>query len=131
LHNIKHNKIMHEQVVLLTILAEEKPHLQEDERYVWRELGNNIYRLIVRFGFMEDPNIPELLARVKGVPVSFDPMRTSYFLGRENLVATRTPGMAMWRERLFASMNRNATSAVHFFCLPPNQVIELGATIEI
>ena len=131
LHNIKHNKIMHEQVVLLTIDVEEKPHLQDEERYVWRDLGQGIYRLIIRTGFMEDTNIPELLARLKDVPVSFDPKETSYFLGRENLVATALPGMALWRERLFAWMNRNATGAAVFFRLPPNQVIELGATIEI
>ena len=93
-------------------------------------LGYGIYRLVVRFGFIEDPNIPALLATVKG-PVTFDPMSTSYFLGRETLIATRAPGMAIWREKLFAWMMRNSSSASQFFCLPPNQVIELGAQIEL
>ena len=131
LHNIKHNKIMHEHVVLLTVDVEETPHLEDHERYEWRDLGQQMYRLVIRTGFMEDTNVPELLSRLPDAPVSFDARQTSYFLGRENLVATALPGMALWRERLFAWMNRNATSAVHFFCLPPNQVIELGATIEI
>jgi KUP system potassium uptake protein len=130
LHNVKHNKIVHQRVVLLSVNVEETASIVEEERFQWHDLGYGIYRLVVRFGFMEDPNIPALLARVKG-PVSFDPMATSYFLGRETLIATRQPGMAIWRERLFGWMMRNASSASQYFCLPPNQVIELGAQMEI
>jgi KUP system potassium uptake protein len=130
LHNVKHNKIVHKRVVLLTVNVEETAHVPEEERYQWHDLGYGIYRLVARFGFMEDPNIPDLLARVKG-PVSFDAMGTSYFLGRETVIATRAPGMAVWRERLFGWMMRNSSSASQYFCLPPNQVIELGAQMEI
>ena len=130
LHNIKHNKIVHEKVVLLSVNVEESPHLATDERIEWVELGEGVYRLIARFGFMEDPNIPALLEQIKG-PVSFDPMTTSYFLGRETLIPTEHPGMAIWREHLFASMTRNASSASAFFSLPPNQVIELGAQVRM
>ena len=130
LHNVKHNKIVHQRVVLLSVNVEETAYVAEEDRYQWHDLGYGIYRLVVRFGFMEDPNIPALLARVKG-PVPFDAMGTSYFLGRETLIATRAPGMAIWRERLFGWMMRNASSASGYFCLPPNQVIELGAQMEI
>ena len=130
LHNIKHNKVVHEKVVLLSVNVEETAHLADDERSEWVELGQGVYRLIVRFGFLEDPHIPALLERIKG-PVSFDPMTTSYFLGRETLIPTDHPGMAIWREHLFASMTRNASSASAFFSLPPNQVIELGAQVRM
>lgn len=130
LHNLKHNKVVHEKVVLLTVDVEETPTLSEEERYEWRDLGYGVYRLEVHFGFMEDPDLPALLARIKG-PVAFPPMATSYFLGRETLVPTKRPGMAIWREYLFAWMNRNSASASIFFSLPTNQVIELGAQVEM
>jgi len=132
LHNIKHNKIVHERVVLLTVDIEEKSQLDEAERHEWHDLGQGIYRLAIRFGFTEDPDIPLLLSRMGSTaPCSLDPMSTSYFLGRETLIATRRPGMALWREKLFAWMMRNSSSASQYFRLPPNQVIELGAQIEI
>ena len=89
-----------------------------------------MYRLTVRFGYMDDTNIPETLELAAG-PVKFNPMTTSYFLGRETLIPTRRPGMALWREKLFSWMMRNSSSASTFFCLPANQVIELGAQIEL
>jgi KUP system potassium uptake protein len=131
LHNIKHNKVVHKNVVLLTVDIEEKSHLGGEERYDWQELGQGVYRLRVRYGFMEDPDIPQLLESLQNVPVVFSTMTTSYFLGRETLIATRRPGMAIWREKLFAWMLRNASSAATFFGLPANQVIELGAQIEM
>jgi len=132
LHNIKHNKVVHKRVVLLTVDVEEQSQLNESERYEWHDLGLGIYRLSIRYGFTEDPNIPELLSRMgDAAPCSLDPMSTSYFLGRETLIATKRPGMALWREKLFAWMMRNSTSASQFFSLPANQVIELGAQIEL
>jgi KUP system potassium uptake protein len=131
LHNIKHNKIAHVRIVLLTIESEETPRLSDEERWTMKELGHGVYRLVLRFGFMEDPDIPAILHGVNEKWRLFDPMSTSYFLGRELLIATRRPGMAIWRERLFSSMMRNSTSASTFFHLPPNQVIELGEQIEI
>ena len=130
LHNIKHNKIVHEQVVLLSVVVEESSHLSAEERFEWTELGHGVYRLVLHFGFMEDPNLPEILGGIPG-PLRFDTMTTSYFLGRETLIPSSEPGMAMWREHLFAWMTRNATGAATFFSLPPNQVIELGAQVRM
>jgi len=131
LHNIKHNKVVHQRVVLMTIEVEETPHHPRAEAVQWEDLGQGLYRLVARFGFLDDTDLPSLLSQIEGLPFAFQPMSTSYFLGRENLIATRYPGMALWRERLFASMMRNATNAARFFNLPPNQVIELGAQIEL
>jgi len=130
LHNLKHNKVAHQTVVLLNVEVEETARVSEEQRYDWHDLGSGVYRLVVHVGFMEDPNLPELLSKVKG-PLTFPPMTTSYFLGRETLIATRAPGMAIWRDELFGWMMRNASSASQYFCLPPNQVIELGAQIEM
>ena len=131
LHNIKHNKVVHKRVIILTVNIEEIARLGDEERFEWRTLGNGIYRLILRFGFMEEPDLPATLERIETPPFALNPMAISYFLGRETLVATRRPGMALWRERLFAWMIRNSSSAAGFFCLPTNQVIELGAQIEM
>lgn len=130
LHNIKHNKIVHECVILLSVSAEETPRLNDSERVEWTDLGEGVWRLVARFGFMEDPNLPELLARIEG-PVRFNSMATSYFLGRETLIPTSGSGMSLWREYLFTWMARNAATASTFFSLPPNQVIELGAQVRI
>ena len=130
LHNIKHNKVVHERVVLLSVNVEETSHLSEGERFEWTELGRGVHRLVLRFGFMEDPDLPDVLAKIPG-PVSFNPMTTSYFLGRETLVAAPAKGMAAWRQQLFGWMTRNATSASSFFSLQPNQVIELGAQVRM
>src|SRR6185436_2917252 len=102
-----------------------------EERFEWKDLGWGVYRLSLHFGFMEDPNIPSMLERIGAEPVPFNPMTTSYFLGRETLIPTKQPGMAIWREHLFAWMTRNASSASIFFSLPANQVIELGAHVEL
>jgi KUP system potassium uptake protein len=131
LHNIKHNKVVHKRVIIVTVIIEETARLGDEERYEWRTLGNGVYRLILRFGFMEEPDLPATLERIEKPPFPLNPMAISYFLGRETLVATRRPGMALWRERLFAQMLRNSSSAAGFFCLPTNQVIELGAQIEM
>ncbi len=130
LHNIKHNKVVHERVVLLSVNVEESPHLDEAERAEWIDHGQGIHRLVVRFGFMEEPDLPALLERLPG-PFPFNAMSASYFLGRETVIPTRRQGMAIWREHLFVWMNRNASSASTFFSLPPNQVIELGAQVRI
>jgi KUP system potassium uptake protein len=131
LHNIKHNKVVHDKVVLLTVETEETSHLGADERFEWNELGHGVYRLLLRFGYMEDPDIPETLQKVESGPVTFNSMATSYFLGRETLIPTKRPGMAIWREHLFSWMMRNSSSASTFFSLPANQVIELGAQVEL
>jgi KUP system potassium uptake protein len=130
LHNLKHNKVLHERVVLLTVVTEEIPHI-ETGRVKFEPLDQGFYRMVVRYGFMEDPDIPEVLQSLAAKDLEVKPAETTYFLGRETLIATKRPGMAIWRERLFAWMMRNATSAAFFFRLPPNRVVELGAQIEM
>ena len=132
LHSLKHYKALHKQVILLTVLTEEVSHLREDERLQFEDLGEGIYRITCRYGYMEVADIPALLERVsKKHRIAIPAMDTTYFLGRETLIVTsRESGMATWREKLFASMMRNAESAARFFRLPPNRVVELGAQIE-
>ena len=131
LHNLKHNKVLHEKVVLLTLVTEEVPYVSDEEQTEVRVLGAGLYRIVARYGFMEIPEVPVLLASVEIPGVSFDPASTSFFLGRETLLATSRPGMAIWRERLFSWMVRNAQGAALFFRLPSNRVVELGAQIEL
>jgi KUP system potassium uptake protein len=131
LHNLKHNKVLHEKVVLLTIVTEEIPNVSDEEQVKVRELGDGLYRVIAHYGFMENPDVPALLANLEVPGVSFDGGSTTFFLGRETLLATERPGMAIWRERLFSWMVRNAQGAALFFRLPVNRVVELGAQIEL
>ena len=132
MHNLKHNKVLHERNVFLTVDTLNVPYAPKDKRLKIESIGNDFYRVIIRFGFMETPDVPLALMRScdKG-DIHFDPMDTTYFLGRETLIVTKRPsGMVKWREKLFASMMRNAESAARFFRLPPNRVVELGAQIE-
>jgi KUP system potassium uptake protein len=131
LHNLIHNKVLHERVVLLTVEVLEIPVVAEEERISVETKGRGFYRVVVRYGFTEDPDIPAALTRVKEPGLDLSPMHTSYFLGRETLIPSKRPGMAMWREHLFSVMSRNARTATSFFALPPNRVVELGAQIEL
>jgi KUP system potassium uptake protein len=131
LHNLVHNKVLHERVVLLTVDTGEIPFVPDEERVEVTELGAGFYRVVVRYGFTEEPDIPAALAMVKVPGLDLKPMATSYFLGRETLIPSKKPGMAMWREHLFSLMSRNARTATSFYRLPPNRVVELGAQIEL
>jgi KUP system potassium uptake protein len=130
LHHLKHNKALHEQVVLLSVLPTDVPYVDDTERVAVKELGQGFFRVLVHTGFMETPNIPELLARAAAQGIRARPMETSYYLGRERLLPTGTSRMAGWRKQLFVVMSRNAQSAARFFGLPSNRVVELGAQIE-
>ena len=131
LHNIKHNKVLHEKVILLTIETLEIPHVDEKDRLVVIPKGHGIYRVIVRFGFMEDPDVPIVLQRVTAPGLEYKANDTSFFLGRESLIASPKWGMALWREKLFIWMSKNATNAASFFRIPSNRVVELGAQVEL
>jgi KUP system potassium uptake protein len=131
LHNFKHNKVMHQRVVLLTVVTEDSPRLQGEERAEVEELGEGFYRVLLRYGFMESPDVPSALGGLGVAGLDFPTASTSYFLGKETVLSTKRPGMARWRERLFAFMSRNARAATAFFNLPPNRVVELGAQVEI
>ena len=131
LHNLIHNKVLHARVVLLTVSTLEVPTVEEHERHEVRELESGFWQLELRYGFTEDPHIPEALANVSHPGLEFKPMETSFFLGRETLIPSKNPGMALWREHFFWIMSRNARTATSFFSLPPNRVVELGAQIEL
>jgi KUP system potassium uptake protein len=131
LHNLKHNKVLHERVMLLTVKIEDVPYVEEDRRFDMKDLGSGFYRLIIRFGFMQETNVPAALQRVETCGPQFKMMDTSFFLARQTLIAAARPGMALWREKLFAWMLRNAESAMEFFRLPTNRVVELGSQVEI
>jgi KUP system potassium uptake protein len=132
MHNIEHNKVLHEQVIFVTVKTEQVPYVADDERLAVEHLGDGIFRAKVHYGFMEDPNIPEILVAAAGDALPrFDPEDTTYFLGRETIISTRRRGMAVWREKLFAIMSRNATTATAFFGIPPDRVVELGEQIEL
>jgi len=130
LHNLKHNRVLHERVVVLTVAIEQFPHVTRDRATV-TDLGQGFYRIVLRYGFMDEIDIPAELAKVTSAGESFKTMDTSYFLARQTLIASRRPGMAIWREKLFAWMVRNAESAMEFFKLPTNRVVELGSQLEI
>ncbi|MBW8784203.1 MAG: potassium transporter Kup [Novosphingobium sp.] len=131
LHNIKHNKVLHERVVILTVAVQDVPYVDPDERYAIKDLGQGFYRMKLRFGFLEETDVPAALKQVTMCGAPFDMMKTSFFLSRQTLIASGKPGMAIWREKLFAWMLRNAASAMEFFRLPTNRVVELGTQMEI
>ncbi|WP_454885482.1 potassium transporter Kup [Sphingomonas oryzagri] len=131
LHNLKHNKVLHERIVILTVKVMGRPHVDDADRVEFTELGPNFYRIIARYGFMQEVDVPAAMAMAQGCGAPFKLMETSFFLGRQTLVASDKPGMAIWREKLFAWMMRNAESAMEFFKLPTNRVVELGSQLEI
>ncbi|HLL45301.1 MAG TPA: potassium transporter Kup [Longimicrobiaceae bacterium] len=131
LHNLIHNKVLHERVVLLTVETAEIPVVAEEDRTEVITLGTGFYRVILRYGFTEDPDIPAALSSIGDAGLVLKPMETSYFLGRETLIPSKNPGMAIWREHIFWIMSRNARSATSYYGLPPNRVVELGAQIEL
>jgi KUP system potassium uptake protein len=130
-HNLRHNKVLHEHVVVLTVTTAQQPHVAAEDRISIESLGHDLYNVRVQYGFMEDPDVPAALreAYERGVPL--DPDDLTYFLGRETIIVTRRKGMAIWREKLFVVMARNAVRATAFFRLPPERVVELGVQVEM
>jgi KUP system potassium uptake protein len=119
-------------VILLTVKTQQVPFVQADEpRCTIEPISNGFSRMIVYYGFMEDPDVPFVLRTLQHPGFTYVPKETSFFLGRETVIASKQPGMPIWREKLFALMSRNATSATAYFCLPPERVVELGAQVEI
>ncbi|NCU11042.1 MAG: potassium transporter Kup [Sphingomonadaceae bacterium] len=131
LHNIKHNKVLHERVVVLTVAIQDVPFIDGERRCEVKDLGQGFYRLTLKYGFLEETDIPTALKKVDMCGLPFEMMKTSFFLSRQTLIAAAKPGMAIWREKLFAWMLRNAASAMEFFRLPSNRVVELGSQVEI
>ena len=131
MHNLKHNQVLHERVVIMNIQTIEVPHIPKAEKVEVQELTPGFFRVIGRFGFMEDPDVPQVIALCRRQGLEIKEETTTFFLSRETVIASRKPGMMIWRERLFSLMSRNAQSATAFFRLPPNRVVELGMQVEI
>ncbi len=131
LHNLKHNKVLHERNVILTIVTDEVPQVAPEKRLETEKLGSGFYRLIAHYGFMEEPNVPELLSAACLDGDQVDLNRTTFFLSRETVVPKTSASMARWRQWLFALMSRNAQSASSFYRIPPNRVVELGMQVEL
>jgi KUP system potassium uptake protein len=131
LHNLKHNKVLHMQNLFVNVHNHEVPWIAEDKRLEVKDLGNDCWQVVIHYGFNDDPDVPGALAQLHVVGCKVDPMTTSYFLSRDSIVPTVGGGMAAWREKLFAQMHLNASSAADFLNLPSNSVVELGSKIEI
>ncbi|HEX9927097.1 MAG TPA: potassium transporter Kup [Pyrinomonadaceae bacterium] len=132
LHNLEHNKVLHERVLFITVKTRQVPFVASEDRVQFEALANNFYRLRVYYGYMEDPDIPNVLENLNQPELTLNLKEITYFLGRETIIASEKPsGMAIWREKLFSLLSRNATTATAYFCLPPDRVVELGEQIEI
>jgi len=131
LHNLKHNKVLHERSIFLKVNIEQVPYVEQDSQVEVRDLGSGFYRITLRTGFMQEMNVPEALDRIDHCGLPFRMMETSFFLSRQTPLASDVEGMAIWREHLFAWMMRNAESPMEFFCLPSNRVVEMGSQVKI
>jgi KUP system potassium uptake protein len=130
-HNLRYNKVLHRHVVVLTVMTEPVPHVTGDRCRSVVRLADGVHQLTVRYGFMEDPDVPQALKAAKAEGLEVDSDDVAYFLGRETLIVTSKPGMARWREALFVLMTRNAAGPTAYFRLPPHQVVELGVQVEL
>ena len=131
LHNLKHNKVLHEQNLFVTVQHHERPWIGFDRRCDIEPMGHDCWQVTLHFGFKNDPDVPEALQLLAGRGVQLNDMETSYFLSRDTVIPTLGAGMALWREKLFASMHRNAAAAADFLNLPTNRIVELGTKVEI
>jgi KUP system potassium uptake protein len=130
-HNLAHNKVLHEKVVFLTVVTEDVPHVEPNERLTIKRMGKGFHTVVARYGFMDDPDIEDVLGCCRAESLDIRTEGTTFFLGRETLVPSDRPGMTEWREQLFAFMSRNALRATAFFKIPANQVFEIGAQVEL
>jgi KUP system potassium uptake protein len=132
LHNLKHNQVLHERVLILNVKVEDVPHVATEKRVEIHDASHGFYRVVLHYGFMQEVDIPRDLAGIATCGEPFNMMRTSFFLGRQKLIAAKKqPGMPLWREKLFAWMLKNSESAMEFFRLPTNRVVELGSQLQI
>jgi len=131
LHNIKHNKVLHERVVILTVDIQDVPYVDPDKRCEFTDMGDGFFRAVLHYGFMEETDVPLGLKKMERCGGEFEMMHTSFFLSRQTLLPSEKPGMPIWREKIFAWMLRNSASAMDFFKLPTNRVVELGSQVEI
>lgn len=130
-HNVKHNRVLHDCVIIMMVRTDDVPHVSVENRITLEKAREGFYRAVVHYGFKDSPNIPGALQIARGQGLDFKPSEVTYFLGRETLLATKNPGMAIWREELFAVMSANAQRATAFFQIPPDQVVEIGLQVEL
>ena len=130
-HNLHYNKILHQQVIILSVSTSQTPFIAPKDQLTVQELGEGVYHARIRYGFMQDPDVPRTLMQAREMGAALDPEDTTYFLGRETIIVTERPGMAMWREKLFVLMARNALRATAYFRLPMGRVVELGVQVEM
>jgi KUP system potassium uptake protein len=130
-HNVRYNKVLHQHVIVLTVSTAQQPHVSPENRVSVEPLGHDLFNVRVQYGFMEDPDVPEALEQARQQGLVLDSDDLTYFLGRETIIVSRRKGMAIWRERLFVLMARNAVRATAFFRLPPERVVELGVQVEM
>ena len=131
IHNLAHNKVLHDKIVFLTVVTEDVPYVAAAERVTVKRIGKGFHSVVARYGFTEDPDIREVVAACKAQQLDIPIEGTTFFLGRETVIASERPGMALWREQVFAFMTRNSLRATAFFKIPPNQVFEVGAQVEL
>jgi KUP system potassium uptake protein len=131
LHNLKHNQVLHERNVLLTVIVEDKPYVTKGNRLLINDMGKGFYRMRIFYGFMETPDIPAALELCSEQGLVFDMMNTSFFISHEVIIGVSNSGMMQWRKRLFTTLAKNAMNAAEFFNIPANRVIEMGTRIEI
>jgi KUP system potassium uptake protein len=131
LHNLKHNKVLHSQNVFLTVVNEEIPYVPDEERVTVEDLGGDFHRIVARYGFMEDADVPRILEEAKKRGLEIAHGMPTYMLSRNTVIPSREPAMARWRERLFIFLNGNALRPTQFFRIPPNQVVEIGRQVSL
>jgi KUP system potassium uptake protein len=131
LHNLKHNKVLHQRIVLLQVVTANIPRVPAERRLTLTDLGDNFYTIVAEYGFMQYPNVPRVLKRCDDLALKFNLMDTSFFVGRVKIVPAKQSRLGRFRSRVFEVMHRNALAATDFFRIPPNRVIELGSQTEI
>jgi KUP system potassium uptake protein len=131
MHHIKHNQVLHQQVVLFSIRTQPVPWIDLERELEVRDLGRGFFRVVAKVGFMQTPDVPKILARCAGHGIQSQPMTTTYYLGRQTLLTGGKAPLARWRKHLFGFLSHNARSPTAFFQLPPNRVVELGLQIEL
>jgi KUP system potassium uptake protein len=131
LHNIKHNRVLHERVILLTMSTTDEPHVSAENRVTVEELREGIYRVVAHFGFMQEPLVAEIIAALHGKGLDIDPEKATFFLSQLNIMPTGKSTMQRWRKKLYSFLSRNAQPANMFFGLPANRVVELGMHLEV
>jgi KUP system potassium uptake protein len=131
MHNLKHNKILHERVMIVCVRTEDMPRVPESARFETEKLSDDFTRITLHYGFMESPRVPAALASLRKAGLKFDIMTTSFFLGRRTLKRSVNSGMPNWQDQLFIAMSRQSTNATDFFAIPSDRVVELGAQVTI